>query len=81
MSLEIHHPNPIETHWQQLLLDSEKAQRGRCLSSEQVELLRRAYRAGVEAKADEVQPMITKMELRFRRKMAHHAQPVIAGSN
>ena len=73
--------NPVSEGWQRLLIETEQAQGFQTLSADQIGLLQRAYRAGVEAKADEVQPMIAKIELRARRQ-AHHEIPVkIVGSN
>lgn len=73
--------NPLQTRWEQLLFEAEERQNWRCLSADQIELLRIAYRAGVEAKADEVQPMIAKIELRARRSASLKAHHTLAGSN
>lgn len=43
---------------------AEEANDGACLSPREVELLSLGFRAGVEAKADEVQPTITSLEFR-----------------
>lgn len=43
---------------------AEEANDGSCLSPREVELLTIGFRHGVEAKADEVQPVITSLEFR-----------------
>jgi len=43
---------------------AEAANDGACLSPRDVELLALGFRAGVEAKADEIQPTITSLEFR-----------------
>lgn len=73
--------DPVAVRWRQLIIEEEERQNWQCLTADQIEMLARAFRAGVESKADSDQVLIHKLELKHKRELAHHAMPVVAGRN
>lgn len=62
-------PDVLRRGFIHAMIAAEAANDGACLSPQEVELLSLGFRAGVEAKADEIQPTITALE--FRATISH----------